>query len=48
MPSKSNAQHLFMAAIANNPKFAAKVKVSQKVGKDFIAADKAKKDKETK
>lgn len=48
MPSSSIAQHMFMAAIANNPKFAAKVKVSQKVGKDFVAADKAKKDKEKK
>ena len=45
MPSKSIAQHLFMSAIANNPKFASKVKVSQKVGKDFIKADKENKEK---
>ena len=40
MPSKSVAQRLFMAAVANNPKFAAKVDVPQKVGKDFVKADK--------
>lgn len=45
MPSKSNAQHLFMAAIANNPKFAAKVKVPQAVGKEFVKADEEKKGK---
>lgn len=41
MPSKSPAQHLFMAAIAHNKDFARKVKVPQKVGKDFIKADKS-------
>jgi len=32
-----------MAAIANNPKFAKKVRVPQSVGKDFEEADKGKK-----
>lgn len=41
MPSTSYKQHRFMQAIANNPEFAKKVKVPQKVGKDFEAADKA-------
>ena len=41
MPSKSPKQHRFMEAIAHSPKFAAKVKVPQSVGKDFAAADKA-------
>ncbi len=40
MPSKSVAQHLFMAAVAKNPAFAKKVKVPQQVGKDFVKADK--------
>jgi hypothetical protein len=31
-----------MQAVANNPKFAKKVKVPQKVGKKFAKADKAK------
>lgn len=42
MPSKSAKQHRFMEAIAHSPKFAKKVGVSQKVGKDFAKADKAK------
>jgi hypothetical protein len=40
MPSKSPAQHRLMLAVANNPEFAKKVKIPQKVGKDFAAADK--------
>lgn len=40
MPSKSQAQHRFMEAVAHSPKFAAEVGVSQKVGKDFAKADK--------
>lgn len=40
MPSTSKKQHNFMAAIAHSPKFARKAGVSQKVGKDFVAADK--------
>jgi hypothetical protein len=39
MPSSSPKQHRFMAAIAHSPEFARKVGVSQKVGKDFTAAD---------
>ena len=42
MPSKSKAQHNFMAAIANSPSFAKKVGVPQSVGKDFNDADKGK------
>lgn len=42
MPSKTSAQAKFMQAVANNPKFAKKVKVPTKVGKEFVAADKAK------
>ncbi len=42
MPSVSKKQHGFMAAVANNPKFAKKVGVSQSVGKDFTDADKGK------
>jgi len=42
MPSTSKKQHNFMAAIANNPKFAKKVGVPQSVGKDFSNADKGK------
>jgi hypothetical protein len=43
MPSSSKKQHNFMAAIANNPKFAKKVGIPQSVGKDFEEADKGKK-----
>jgi hypothetical protein len=46
MPSTSKKQHNFMAAIANNPKFAKKVGVPQSVGKDFNTADKGKTFKE--
>jgi hypothetical protein len=46
MPSTSKKQHNFMAAVANNPKFAKKVGVAQSVGKDFNTADKGKKFKE--
>jgi hypothetical protein len=46
MPSVSKKQHNFMAAIANNPKFAKKVGVPQSVGKDFNTADKGKTFKE--
>jgi hypothetical protein len=40
MPSTSEAQHRFMAAIAHSSKFAKKAGVPQSVGKDFTAADK--------
>ena len=38
MPSKSKKQHNFMAAVANNPKFAKKAGVPQSVGKDYTEA----------
>lgn len=40
MPSSSAKQHRFMAAVANNPKFAKKVGVSKSVGEEFMKADK--------
>lgn len=42
MPSRTIKQHNLMNAVAHNPKFANKVEIPQKVGKDFVAADKAK------
>jgi hypothetical protein len=42
MPSVSKKQHNFMAAIANNPKFAKKVGIPQSVGEEFTKADKGK------
>jgi len=42
MPSVSKKQHNFMAAVANNPKFAKKVGIPAKVGKEFLTADKGK------
>ena len=46
MPSTSKKQHNFMAAVANNPKFAKKAGVSSAVGKEFLTADKGKTFKE--
>jgi hypothetical protein len=46
MPSTSKKQHNFMAAVANNPKFAKKAGVSSSVGKEFLTADKGKTFKE--
>jgi hypothetical protein len=46
MPSVSKKQHNFMAAVANNPKFAKKAGVPSSVGKEFLTADKGKKFKE--
>jgi len=43
VPSKSKAQHNFMAAVAHNPAFAKKAGVPQSVGKDFNEADKGRK-----
>jgi len=43
MPSKTPKQKSFMAAVANNPKFAKKVGVAPKVGKEFEMKDKMKK-----
>ena len=43
MPSVSGKQHRFMAAVANNPKFAKKAGVPQSVGEEFMRADKKRK-----
>ena len=43
MPSVSGKQHIFMAAVANNPAFAKKAGVPRSVGEDFIKADKGRK-----
>jgi hypothetical protein len=43
MPSTSKKQHNFMAAVANNPKFAKKAGVPKSVGEEFMKADKTKK-----
>jgi hypothetical protein len=45
MPSKTPKQKSFMAAVANNPKFAKKVGVPSKVGKEFEMKDKKMADK---
>ena len=42
MPSTSKKQHNFMAAVANNPKFAKKAGVPKSVGAEFMKADKKK------
>ena len=42
MPSVSKKQHNFMAAVANNPKFAKKAGVPSSLGKEFLTADKGK------
>jgi hypothetical protein len=46
MPSKSKAQHNLMEAVAHSPKFAKKVGISQKVGKEFAKADEGEKFKD--
>ena len=46
MPPKSKKQEKFMQAVANNPKFAKKVGVPTKVGKEFTKETKVKKYKE--
>lgn len=43
MPSKSKKQRRFMAAAANNPKFARKAGIKQSVAKEFHNSDKRKK-----
>ena len=43
MPSKSGKQHRLMEAVAHNPKVAKSTGIPQAVGKEFVAADKAKK-----
>jgi len=46
MPAKSKKQEKFMQAVANNPKFAKKVGVPTKVGKEFTKETKVKKYRE--
>lgn len=41
MPSTSKKQKKFMAAAANNPKFAAKAKIPQSVAKKYNKADRS-------
>lgn len=45
MPSKTTKQARTMKAAANNPAFAKKVGIPQKVAREFAAADKARKGK---
>ena len=40
MPSKTKKQAKFMAAVANNPKFAKQAGVPQSVGREYVKADK--------
>jgi hypothetical protein len=40
MPSASKKQHNMMAMVANDPKAAKRLGISQEVGKEFTAADK--------
>jgi hypothetical protein len=41
MPSKSASQKRLMQMVAHDPKAAKRLKIPQSVGKDFVAADKA-------
>jgi hypothetical protein len=43
MPSVSAKQKRFMAAAANNPKFAKEAGIDQSVAREFFQADQAKK-----
>jgi hypothetical protein len=43
MPAKSEKQRKFMAAVANNPKFAKQVGVPQSVGKEYMKPKRKKK-----
>ena len=43
MPSKSGKQHRLMALVANDPKAAKRLGIPQKVGKEFMKADKGRK-----
>ncbi len=43
MPSKTPKQARTMRAAAHDPKFAKKLGIPQKVAREFVAADKAKK-----
>ena len=46
MPSKSQAQHNLMAIVANDPAASKRLGIPQKVGKEFMQADKGRKFKE--
>jgi hypothetical protein len=41
MPSKNQKQHNLMEMVAHNPAAAKRLGIPQKVGEDFVAADKA-------
>jgi hypothetical protein len=43
MPSKSQKQHNLMAMVANDPKAAKRLGISQAVGQEFMKADKGRK-----
>jgi hypothetical protein len=43
VPSRSKAQHNLMAMVANDPAAAKRLGIPQKVGKEFMAADKGRK-----
>jgi hypothetical protein len=43
MPSKTKAQHNLMAMVANDPAAAKRVGIPQKVGRDYVEADKGRK-----
>lgn len=43
MPSKTKAQHNLMALVANDPAASKRLGIPQKVGKDFLQADKGRK-----
>ena len=43
MPSQSRKQHNLMAMVANDPKAAKRVGISQSVGREFMKADKGRK-----
>lgn len=43
MPSTSGKQHRLMALVANNPAAAKRLGIPQKVGKEFMEADKGRK-----
>jgi len=43
MPSKSCKQHRLMAMVANDPKAAKRIGIPQRVGQEYMAADKGKK-----
>ncbi len=43
MPSKTQAQHNLMALVANDPAASKRLGIPQKVGKEFVEADKGRK-----